>query len=457
MGTATVRIGIAGCGQAARVHLDRLLVEEGVAIVGCADPDLAAARALADRAAGAPGGRRTRPGVRRPSRAAPPGGPRGPGDLHAPPGALPPGHGRPPGRLPRLHRKAAVDQPPGGRRHRRAGPRARFNGRGRPSVPAGAQPGRGAAAAGRRVASGRCSWSPRRSPAPGWRPSAGPKAPGDSTRPRPAAASSRTSATIWWTPCSWTTGQVGRGGRRHPEPPRARHRPGHGRRDPAGRRHPRHAGDLRRLARPALRHRILRRARPAQGDRRVPRGGTGRARPRGRSPCPRPPDGPRSIDGDFVAALRGRGPLSARPTRPSAPSGSSRPSLGPPPPARSCGSSDADNILAGRSPAHPTIADQSGKETNELIRHCVRIDRPGPRAAPAPASARAAPPPERGRRDAAPETLKVPRGACRRYGWARGLNIARRHDFDRGSHAGSRGRLAVGIPVISILDNEAPG
>src|SRR5690348_7038343 len=52
MATSMVRIGIAGCGQAARVHLERLLAEEGVAIVGCADPDLSAARALADRAAG---------------------------------------------------------------------------------------------------------------------------------------------------------------------------------------------------------------------------------------------------------------------------------------------------------------------------------------------------------------------------------------------------------------------
>jgi predicted dehydrogenase len=50
MGTSVVQIGIAGCGQAARVHLDRLLAEEAVAIVGCADPDLEAARALADRA-----------------------------------------------------------------------------------------------------------------------------------------------------------------------------------------------------------------------------------------------------------------------------------------------------------------------------------------------------------------------------------------------------------------------
>ena len=51
METSVVRIGIAGCGMAARIHLDRLLALEGVAIVGCADPDLSAAAALADRAA----------------------------------------------------------------------------------------------------------------------------------------------------------------------------------------------------------------------------------------------------------------------------------------------------------------------------------------------------------------------------------------------------------------------
>ena len=45
MGTSVVRIGIAGCGMAARIHLDRLLALDGVAIVGCADPDLAAAAA----------------------------------------------------------------------------------------------------------------------------------------------------------------------------------------------------------------------------------------------------------------------------------------------------------------------------------------------------------------------------------------------------------------------------
>ncbi|MGP0067144.1 MAG: Gfo/Idh/MocA family protein [Isosphaeraceae bacterium] len=51
MGTLALRIGIAGCGAAARIHLDRLLAEEGVAIVGCTDPDPAAAHSLADRAA----------------------------------------------------------------------------------------------------------------------------------------------------------------------------------------------------------------------------------------------------------------------------------------------------------------------------------------------------------------------------------------------------------------------
>lgn len=42
-----LRIGIAGCGRAARIHLDRLTKLEGVRVVGCADPDLEAARALA--------------------------------------------------------------------------------------------------------------------------------------------------------------------------------------------------------------------------------------------------------------------------------------------------------------------------------------------------------------------------------------------------------------------------
>jgi predicted dehydrogenase len=50
MGTSALRMGIAGCGAAARIHLDRLLAQEGVAIVGCMDSELPAARALADRA-----------------------------------------------------------------------------------------------------------------------------------------------------------------------------------------------------------------------------------------------------------------------------------------------------------------------------------------------------------------------------------------------------------------------
>ena len=49
MSSAELRIGIAGCGHAARVHLDRLLAIAGVRVVGCADPDLDAARALAAR------------------------------------------------------------------------------------------------------------------------------------------------------------------------------------------------------------------------------------------------------------------------------------------------------------------------------------------------------------------------------------------------------------------------
>lgn len=43
------RVGITGCGHAARVHLERLLARPGVAVVGCADPDRAAAEALAAR------------------------------------------------------------------------------------------------------------------------------------------------------------------------------------------------------------------------------------------------------------------------------------------------------------------------------------------------------------------------------------------------------------------------
>jgi predicted dehydrogenase len=50
MSKSVVRIGIAGCGLAARIHLDRLLALDCVQIAGCADRDLQAAQALADRA-----------------------------------------------------------------------------------------------------------------------------------------------------------------------------------------------------------------------------------------------------------------------------------------------------------------------------------------------------------------------------------------------------------------------
>jgi predicted dehydrogenase len=55
MATSELRVGLAGCGFAAQVHLDRLLGIEGVRVVGCADPDLGAARALAGRVAPHPG------------------------------------------------------------------------------------------------------------------------------------------------------------------------------------------------------------------------------------------------------------------------------------------------------------------------------------------------------------------------------------------------------------------
>ena len=49
MATELLRIGIAGCGQAARLHLDRLLAIAGVRVVGCADPDRTLAEGLAAR------------------------------------------------------------------------------------------------------------------------------------------------------------------------------------------------------------------------------------------------------------------------------------------------------------------------------------------------------------------------------------------------------------------------
>jgi predicted dehydrogenase len=61
MGAPEIRIGIAGCGTAARIHLDRLLTLDEVAIVGCADSDLAAAQTLADRVVQRAGSRTREP------------------------------------------------------------------------------------------------------------------------------------------------------------------------------------------------------------------------------------------------------------------------------------------------------------------------------------------------------------------------------------------------------------
>jgi predicted dehydrogenase len=51
METSVLRIGIAGCGQAARIHVDRLLAQPGLEIVGCADSLRESAERLAGRIA----------------------------------------------------------------------------------------------------------------------------------------------------------------------------------------------------------------------------------------------------------------------------------------------------------------------------------------------------------------------------------------------------------------------
>lgn len=50
---APLKIGIVGCGSAARIHAGRLAALEGVSIVGCADPDEGAAASLAEAVGGA--------------------------------------------------------------------------------------------------------------------------------------------------------------------------------------------------------------------------------------------------------------------------------------------------------------------------------------------------------------------------------------------------------------------
>jgi predicted dehydrogenase len=57
MAAVALKLGIVGCGRAARIHLARLLAApiDGVRLVGCADPDPAAAQALAAQALAASG------------------------------------------------------------------------------------------------------------------------------------------------------------------------------------------------------------------------------------------------------------------------------------------------------------------------------------------------------------------------------------------------------------------
>jgi predicted dehydrogenase len=55
METPVLRIGIVGCGRAARIHLDRLLALPEVAVVACADSDRPCAESLAAKVAERPG------------------------------------------------------------------------------------------------------------------------------------------------------------------------------------------------------------------------------------------------------------------------------------------------------------------------------------------------------------------------------------------------------------------
>ncbi len=138
--SAGLRIGIAGCGHAARIHLARLCALSEVIVVGCTDPDIEAARSLASLV----------PPERRPGAEVPAfadheamlqqADPDVAGDLHAAAGALPAGDGRPASRLPRVRREAAVHECPGGQRHRQPGPGAGLAGRGWAPVSAQLRP-----------------------------------------------------------------------------------------------------------------------------------------------------------------------------------------------------------------------------------------------------------------------------------------------------------------------------
>ena len=122
MGTSVLRVGIVGCGRAARIHLDRLLALPAGRRrrLRRSRPQPAPQRAgREDQGAVGAGSARAFTDHRELSAAA---GARCPLHLHAPSLALPAGDGCPPGRLPRVHREAAIDQFAGGGRHRGAGP-----------------------------------------------------------------------------------------------------------------------------------------------------------------------------------------------------------------------------------------------------------------------------------------------------------------------------------------------
>jgi hypothetical protein len=55
------------------------------------------------------------------------------------------------------------------------------------------------------------------------------------------------------------------------------------------------------------------------------------------------------------------------------------------------------------------------------------------------------------------ESLKVPGRACRPFRLAIDLNVPKQHDFDQMDSRQVHASPFVRIPVISILDNEAPG
>ena len=98
----------------------------------------------------------------------------------------------------------------------------------------------------------------------------------------------------------WTTGQAARRGRGDPGARGLRPRPGDGRRGPARRRDPGHAGALRRLARRRCSSGSITASGPAPGDRDRRSSRNGRRRPGGRSPLA---EATGSVDADFVAAV----------------------------------------------------------------------------------------------------------------------------------------------------------